>query len=82
MRSNRPFSVKVNIDPAALIGRKVRDVLPRGGPRWTTCPYCEGVTGKAEEIDPCFGGYFLATHSAFSGSSGERLGTIHVLKLI
>jgi PAS domain S-box-containing protein len=55
-------------------------VLRRGSSDWVRCPYCEGVAGKADEPDPCFGGYFLVSNSALHGSEGGRLGTIHVLK--
>jgi PAS domain S-box-containing protein len=80
LRTNRPFATRVEFDPAALIGRKVRDVLSRGAALWEVCPYCEGIAGKGEQLDPSFGAYLLAMDSAFCDSSGERLGTIHVLK--
>ena len=54
--------------------------MRQGNRKWTICPYCEGVEGKTEEIDPTFGGYFLATDSAFNDSEGAGAGTIHVLK--
>ena len=80
LRANRAMADHVGFEPAALIGRHIRDVLRQGSTAWRRCPYCEGVAGRAEEIDPSFGGYFLASDSAFYDSGGERLGTIHVLK--
>ena len=80
LRANRAFTARVNIEPAALIGRYVCDVLRKGNAEWIRCPYCEGVAGKGEKPDPAFGGYFLATDSTFDDSQGGRTGTIHVLK--
>ncbi|HKQ85910.1 MAG TPA: ATP-binding protein [Candidatus Acidoferrales bacterium] len=80
VRANRALAERVGFEPSALIGRYVRDVLRQGTTGWRRCPYCEGIAGRAEETDPSFGGYFLATDSAFHDSSGVRLGTIHVLK--
>jgi PAS domain S-box-containing protein len=80
LRANRAIADRVSLEPAALIGRYLRDVLRQGTTAWRRCPYCEGVAGHAEETDPSFGGYFLASDSAFHDSAGVRLGTIHVLK--
>jgi PAS domain S-box-containing protein len=79
-RANRSLATRLQVEPATLVGRTVRDVLGPGNTAWTRCPYCEGAAGKAEEVDPSLGGYFLATDSAFHDSAGGRLGTIHVLK--
>ena len=80
LRANRPFAAGVRVDPAALNGKYVHEILRHGSRAWTICPYCEGAEGKTEEIDSTFGGYFLATDSAFNDSEGEGFGTIHVLK--
>ncbi len=81
IRANRPLAEHLNSDPESLVGRFVRDVLRRGsGAGWLRCPYCEGVAGKSDTVDPSFGGYYLATDSALHDSEGGRLGTIHVLK--
>lgn len=79
-RANRALATRLQLEPATLVGRTLRDVLRPGNNSWVRCPYCEGAAGKAEEIDPSFGGYFLATDSSFHDSAGGRLGTIHVLK--
>jgi PAS domain S-box-containing protein len=80
IRTNRAFCQRVHLEPVAIVGKRVRDVLRRGTAHWSRCPYCEGVAGKADETDPAFGGYFLVSNSALHGSEGGRLGTIHVLK--
>ena len=80
LRVNRALTARFGVEPVALVGRNVRDVLQHRGNQWSRCPYCEGVAGKDEAFDPTFGGYFLATDSALNDSTGGRLGTIHVLK--
>jgi len=80
LRANRALATHLDTEPAALVGRSVREVLSKAGTPWALCPYCEGAAGKSEEMDPTFGGYFLATDSVFHDSEGGRLGTIHVLK--
>ncbi len=80
LRTNRAFADRVKLEPVSLVGKQVRDVLRRGAAQWNRCPYCEGVAGKADEVDPSFGGYFLVSNSVLHGSEGGRLGTIHVLK--
>jgi len=80
LRANRALADRLDKEPASLVERTVHDVLRRGNTPWDICPYCEGSAGKSEEIDPTFGGYFLASDSVFHDSAGGRLGTIHVLK--
>lgn len=80
LRANRALAWHLGVEPNSLEGQFLRDFLQNGGVRWAYCPYCEGAAGKAEEIDPTFGGHFLVTNSFFHDSEGLRLGTIHVLK--
>lgn len=80
LRANCAVATRLAAEPIALVGRSLRDVLFQGTAPWVVCPYCEGAAGRSEEIDPTFGGYFLATDSSFHDSEGRRLGTIHVLK--
>lgn len=80
LRANRALAEHLAVEPIALVGRSLRDVLFQGTAPWVVCPYCEGAAGQSEEIDPTFGGYFVATDSSFHDSEGGRLGTIHVLK--
>lgn len=80
LRANRSIAMHLQTEASALSGRDVCEVLKQGPRQWTRCPYCEGAAGKSDEIDPTFGGYFLATDSDFHDSAGHRLGTIHILK--
>jgi GAF domain-containing protein len=80
LRANRALADRLRIEPAVLVGRSVRDALHSSGFAWSRCPYCEGAAGKADEVDPSFGGYFLASDSSLHDSEGGNLGTIHVLK--
>ncbi len=80
LRANRALADRLGAELATLVGRSVRDVLHSSGFAWSRCPYCEGAAGKADEIDPSFGGYFLASDSSLHDSEGGYLGTIHVLK--
>jgi PAS domain S-box-containing protein len=79
IRTNRAFGQRVQLEPVAIVGKQVREVLRRGTAQWIRCPYCEGVAGKPDEPDPSFGGYFLVSNSTMH-SEGGRMGTIHVLK--
>jgi PAS domain S-box-containing protein len=80
LRMNRALARRLQAAPQELVGRMIRDVLRQGNTPWNRCPYCEHAAGEDEKYDPTFGGYFLATDSAFHDSSGKRLGTIHVLR--
>jgi PAS domain S-box-containing protein len=80
LRANKALAEHLAAEPIALVGRSLRDLLFQGAAPWVVCPYCEGAAGQSEEIDPTFGGYFVATDSSFHDSEGGRLGTIHVLK--
>jgi PAS domain S-box-containing protein len=80
VRVNQALAGRLHAEPSALVGSNVWDMLRHGDTPWNLCPYCEGVAGKADAIDPSFGGYFLASDSVFHDTEGGRLGTIHVLK--
>ena len=80
LRANRALAWHLGVDPGALEGQFLRNLLQQADVHWTNCPYCEGAAGKPEQIDPTFGGYFLVTNSAFHDSNGLPLGTIHVMK--
>ena len=79
MRVNAAFAKRLGTEPAALVGRTVRNVLKPEDERWQRCPYCEGLAGTGDSPDPAFGGYFLATTSEFHDVAGAHRGTIHVL---
>jgi PAS domain S-box-containing protein len=80
LKINRALAARLQMQPAELAGRYVRDVLRQGNAPWNRCPYCENATGDAEKFDPSFGGYFHSTDSPLHDSEGKRLGTIHVLR--
>ena len=80
LRANRAVADRLGAVPSNLVGRPVRDLLRRGNSAWVHCPYCEGVAGDGDSLDPTFGGYLLASTSDFHDPLGRRLGTIHVLK--
>jgi PAS domain S-box-containing protein len=80
LRVNRALADRLGCEAASLIGRPLRELLRRGEARWSQCPYCEGLGGKSDALDPTFGGYFLVTNSDFHDDAGRRLGTVHVLK--
>jgi PAS domain S-box-containing protein len=80
LRVNQALARRLGAESDSLAGRPVAELLRRGEARWSQCPYCEGAAGRAEELDPDFHGYFLATNSDFHDSAGVKLGTIHVLR--
>lgn len=80
LRANRSLAWHLGLEPDFVQGQTLRELLKQGDVRWNTCPYCEGAAGKPEQVDPTFGGHFLATNSDFHNSEGSRLGTVHVLK--
>lgn len=80
LRANRSLAWHLGVEPGSIEGQPVRELFQHRAARWTSCPYCEEVAGKPDELDPTFGGYFLVTNSDFHDSDGNRLGTIHVLK--
>jgi PAS domain S-box-containing protein len=80
VRANRSLAWHLGLDPDLIEGQSLRELLKSGEMRWTVCPYCEGAAGKADQVDPTFGGHFLVTNSAHHDSDGNSRGTIHVLK--
>jgi PAS domain S-box-containing protein len=79
LRANQAVTRRLGAG-ADLLGKPMRELLRRGEARWNHCPYCEGAAGKAEGLDPSFGGYLLATTTPLEDPQGGRLGTIHVLR--
>jgi PAS domain S-box-containing protein len=80
LRTNQRLSHLLGKDFSALVGRGVANLLPRNGFSYEVCPYCEGVAGEGDDPDPWLRGYFLASNSTFSDSTGNPLGIVHVLK--
>lgn len=80
VRINQRLKQILGRQGSSPVGRWVSDILPRTSSNFKQCPYCEGVAGEADDVDPWLSGYFLASNSVFSDPSGVPLGTIHVLK--
>ncbi|MCI0628254.1 MAG: PAS domain S-box protein, partial [Acidobacteria bacterium] len=90
VRANQALRQRLGCHSAdSLIGRSVSEVFrplssssTNRSPNspWMNCPYCEGMAGKGDKLDPTLGACFLASSSEFTGLGGVRLGTIHVLK--
>jgi PAS domain S-box-containing protein len=80
IRVNHAFGNRVGMSPVLTEGRAVSDVLRRGSAVWDRCPYCEGVAGKATDIDAGLGGFILASNSEFHDADSQPLGIIHVLQ--
>lgn len=80
LRINSRMRQLLGRETSSPVGRWVSDILPRSGSNFKHCPYCEGIGGEGDYIDPWLSGYFLASNSVFSDPSGVPLGTIHVLK--
>jgi PAS domain S-box-containing protein len=80
VRGNLRLANLLGREPHAMLGRAVRDLFSPLANAFTTCPYCEGLSGDADYPDPWLQGYFLASTSTFTDHGGHKLGTIHVLK--
>jgi PAS domain S-box-containing protein len=80
IRVNQAFEIRAAGAPRPLVGLPVAEALRRGARRWIRCPYCEGTSGKSDEIDPSLGGFLLASNSQFHDSDEKPLGIVHVLQ--
>jgi PAS domain S-box-containing protein len=80
LRCNIRLGQLLSRDSAAVIGRGVTDLLARKNLSYQKCPYCEGLAGEGDTLDPWLQGYFLASNSTFADPAGKVLGTVHVLK--
>jgi PAS domain S-box-containing protein len=80
VRGNLRLADLLGREPHAMLGRAVKDLFSPLATPFTTCPYCEGLSGDADDPDPWLQGYFLASTSTFTDHAGRKLGTIHVLK--
>jgi len=80
LRANLRLGHLLGREPLALLGRRVREILPHRNEGWQNCPYCEGAAGEGDDPDPWLKGYFLASNSNFTDPAGQQLGTVHVLK--
>ena len=80
IRVNQAFESRAGLGFQPLAGKSLSEVLRPGPIRWVRCPYCEGVAGKGNEVDPSLGGLLLTSNSQFHDPNGEPLGLIHVLQ--
>ncbi len=80
LRTNTRLADLLGRKSQAIFGRSVSELFSVRKEHFTTCPYCEGVSGEGDFPDPWLQGYFLASNSQFTDPSGNKLGTIHVLK--
>jgi PAS domain S-box-containing protein len=80
VRTNLRLANLLGRDCQAVVGRSVRDLFSTRHNGFQICPYCEGLSGEADNPDPWLQGYFLASNSNFTDRDGRNLGTIHVLK--
>ena len=80
LRTNARLADLLGRKSQAIFGRSVSELFNGREERFTTCPYCEGISGEGDSPDPWLQGYFLASNSQFTDPAGRKLGTIHVLK--
>ncbi len=80
VRGNLRLSDLLGRENQGIIGRSVSDLFTQRDIPFVICPYCEGISGEGDSPDPWLQGYFLASTSTFTGPSGQKLGSIHVLK--
>lgn len=80
LRSNQRLRHLLGREREAMVGWSVAELLPVKNRAYKVCPYCEGVAGEGDHLDPWLPGFFLASNSKFADHSGRDLGTVHVLK--
>lgn len=80
IRTNEALATRLGKSPDELSGRMVTEVLRREGALWSSCPYCEGISGKGNRPDAALGGFLLVSNSDFHDPVGHRMGVVHVLK--
>ncbi|MGB7844914.1 MAG: PAS domain S-box protein [Candidatus Acidiferrum sp.] len=80
LRTNSRLADLLDRKSRSLVGRAVTDFFSQRAQPFSICPYCEGISGEGDSLDPWLQGYFLASNSQFTDPTGRKLGTIHVLK--
>lgn len=80
LRCNQRLKKLLHRENGTVLCRDVTELLPAKNASYKICPYCEGVAGEGDELDPWLSGYFLASNSTFADPGGQQLGTVHVLK--
>ncbi len=80
VRGNLRLSNILGRENLSMAGRSVSDLFSTRDVPFHICPYCEDISGEGDSPDPWLQGYFLASTSTFTDPSGQKLGTIHVLR--
>jgi PAS domain S-box-containing protein len=80
LRTNTRLADLLGRKSQAVVGRAVSELFNPRESHFSVCPYCEGVSGEGDFIDPWLEGFFLASNSPFTDPAGRKLGTVHVLK--
>ncbi len=80
LRTNTRLADLLGRKSQGIVGRAVSELFNQRETQFSVCPYCEGISGEGDFLDPWLEGYFLASNSPFTDPAGRKLGTIHVLK--
>ena len=80
LRTNTRLADLLDRKSRSMVGRAVTELFNAREEPFRICPYCEGVSGEGDFLDPWLAGFFLASNSQFTDPAGRKLGTIHVLK--
>ena len=80
LRSNQRLRHLLGREREAMVGWSVAELLSVKNAAYKVCPYCEGVAGEGDHLDPWLPGFFLVSNSKYADPSGRELGTVHVLK--
>ncbi len=79
IRGNRSLAVRLQREPAQMIGAAFAELLGRTD---SACPYCAQPQAEsfADARDPCFGGTSVVATYSYSEDGSARLGTVHVIR--
>jgi PAS domain S-box-containing protein len=81
---NRAVSERLGLPPDEIIGKKCYEVFHGTKGPFQRCPHHKTVVTKEayieEFVDPYLGGTFLSSSSPIFDSSGEFIGSVHVVR--
>ncbi len=81
---NRAVSKRLGKPPGEIIGKKCYEVFHGMNEPWSKCPHHKTVETKkafVEEVeDPYLGGTFITSSSPIFDTTGEFIGTVHVIR--
>lgn len=81
---NKAVSVRLNLKPSEIIGKKCYEVIHGLHGPYEKCPHYKTMTTKTAYIeemdDPHLGGTFLTSSSPIFDSGGAFIGTVHVVR--